>query len=266
MAELIIRACPKCGEEKKVLGRSVTMDVDGAPQEVCDNCALPSTKDLVRTRVGRIRDEMKRWTSIDLSEHQGELGDVELYVEDADENLPDNWKAVAGNLLMARRTIFRVERQVREGTVMKLLVLVEENLTKAGRIESVKTDDTERQSEQKKFDQLRAEIELNAKVAAQSLEDSTNRDLGLKSQDQRKLLGDARRQVMRAFFKSRNYLERKTEVDVENLVEEAIGNGGEAGSDDDTGTPRTEATAEPEAKPKTTRRRKTTKPKGEEKK
>lgn len=270
MVELVIRDCPKCNEDKKILGRSVTIDVDGAPQEVCDYCALSSTKKLVKVKVGGVREEMKRWTSIDLSEHQSELDNVELYVEDADENLPDNWKEVAGNLLMARRIIFRVERQVREGIVTKLLVLVEQNLTKAGQIESVKPDDTERQAEQEKLDQLRAEIELNAKVAAQSLEDSTNRDLGLKPQDQRKLLGDARRQSMRAFFKSRNYLERKTEVDVEKLVEEAIGSDNPEESGDGDAPTKTKATS-PRApnstggdtadKPKAAKTRRTKKPK-----
>ncbi|MEX0622077.1 MAG: hypothetical protein WD187_03795 [Candidatus Woykebacteria bacterium] len=227
MAELMVRTCPKCEKKRLPRGRAVTQDVDGASQEVCDVCALPSVKDKVRDRGERIRKQMIQLSFLDLSRHQRELEDAELYVEEAEEKLPDKWKNVAGNLLMAQRIIYRVERQLTEDIARNLLILVEENLAKSGKIESANPDETAKEQEQKKLDVLRDQIELNARVARESLADYENKDLPLRPQDRRKLLRDARRQAARAYFKSLNYLERKTEVDVDKLVETIIGSADE---------------------------------------
>jgi len=221
---LLIRTCPKCGEDRVARGRAVNMEEGGSSQEVCDVCALPGTKQKVADKGQKIRKELQKLPFLDLTAGQKLLEEAELYLEDAEENLPGNWQEVAGNLLMARRRVDYAYDKVREDAVPALLELAEQNLEKAGHVQSKERRKKEREEEQAKFDKDRSGVETNIKVGRQSFEDSQNRDLTqLRGTDRRKLLGDARRQAARAYFGSQAYLEHKTEVDVGSIVEKALG-------------------------------------------
>ena len=230
--QLQIRSCPKCDEDRKVLGRGVMIKVDGVDQEVCEVCGLPSVKSHVEKQASKTRDHLLRWSELDLSKAQGQLEDAESYIKDAEEKLPDDWQEVAGNCRMARMKADAALRTARTDTVTILLKQTQANLDKAGQVKSAKKKKKEREDDQKRLDILREKIEKGLSVSRQSLEDSQN--MTLRWQDRESLLTGAVRQAAQAFFRSKSYLDDKDEANVERLVEQKLG------KDDSEGEPQDE--------------------------
>ncbi|HEX7455877.1 MAG TPA: hypothetical protein VF303_00200 [Candidatus Nanoarchaeia archaeon] len=209
------------------------LKVDGVPRGVCEECGLPGAKAWVEGRNGRTREYLLKWAELDLTRAQRLADDAEFLIRDAEEALPDRWQEVSGNCRLARSKAGGGLRRVQEDIINLLLEKIEENLQKAGHIKSAKRKKAEREKEQGSHDSLREKIEVGVKVAKQSLADSQNRELKLRGEDRQNLLHDAVRQATQAYFRSVSYLERKTDVGVDRLVEAKLPQGPVVGGEDE---------------------------------